>query len=96
MAGMTMWAVQYFYDSSQADEMAQVRPTHRAYLSRLMDEGSMLAFGRFDDDEAPGAILLMEADSVKTVNALLAEDPYQRNGLVASFSVRPWAGVVRG
>ncbi|WNM25932.1 YciI family protein [Demequina capsici] len=93
---MTMWAIQYGYDSSQAEQMAAVRPSHRAYLAALMDAGSMLAFGRFDDELEPGAILLAEADSRDAVDALLAEDPYQVHGLVASCSVRPWAGAVRG
>ncbi len=96
MAGMTMWAVQYLYDQGQAERMAEVRPAHRAYLSSLMDAGSMLAFGRYDDDGTPGAILLMEADERSTIESFLAQDPYQLNGLVQSFTVRPWAGVVRG
>lgn len=93
---MSMWAIEYRYDEAQDQERAEVRPEHRAYLASLMDAGVMLAYGRFDDDGAPGALLLAEALDANAVEAYLADDPYMRAGLVGSHTVRPWAGIVRG
>lgn len=91
-----MWAIEYQYDPAQDQERASVRPEHRAYLASLMDAGVMLAYGRYDDDGAPGALLLAEATDSDSVETHLADDPYMRAGLVRSHVVRPWAGVVRG
>src|SRR5690606_4875734 len=89
---MTTYAIRYDYDH-RADELDRVRPDHRAYLAGLAEQGQVLAYGRFDDDGAPGAVLLFEADSAEQAESLVTADPFVVAGLVQRYEVRPWAGV---
>ncbi len=86
-----MWAVQYTYDD-QAERRDQVRPAHREYLTALVDTGEMLAFGRFEDHLAPGALLLVKAPTREAVNALVSRDPFVTEGLVPEYTIRHWVG----
>lgn len=88
---MTLWMVEYTYDS-RAHLRDQHRPAHRAYLSGLVETGHMAAFGRFDDAQAPGALLIVAADSEAAVNDMLDRDPFVIHGLVPERRVRQWAG----
>ncbi|WP_372344031.1 YciI family protein [Streptomyces sp. KL116D] len=44
----------------------------------------------FGPDDVPGALLVLEADSAEDVTALLDQDPFHREGLVAERTVRAW------
>ncbi len=88
---MTVYAVHYTYDD-RTTRRDEVRPEHRAYLSGLVDEGSLLASGPWADG-APGALLLMSADSPDEVTRLLDVDPFQREGLVIGRTIREWTPV---
>lgn len=89
---MTTYAIRYEYDGRSAERDA-LRPDHRAYLAGLAEQGVALAYGRFDDDGDPGAVLLFEAGSTEQVQELLAADPFVVAGLVPRYEVRRWAGV---
>lgn len=89
---MTVFAVQYAYDDRSTRRDA-VRPEHRAYLARLVEEGSLLASGPWADGD-PGAQLLVRADSPADVDRLLDADPFVREGLVASRTMREWTPVL--
>jgi len=41
-------------------------------------------------DGAPGALLVFRADDQAVVDAILAADPFAREGLVADADVRAW------
>jgi uncharacterized protein YciI len=86
---MSLFAVHYVYDD-RAAEREEMRPVHRAWIMALVEEGVAKAFSRYEDDGDPGALLIFEADSAEAIEAMLAEDPYQRAGLVVSHSVRTW------
>ena len=88
---MTVFAVQYTYDD-RTQRRDEVRPEHRAYLSGLLDAGSLLASGPWADG-APGALLLLSADSAAEVEHLLDADPFVREGLVAGRTLREWTPV---
>ncbi|GIG54495.1 YciI family protein [Demequina activiva] len=86
---MTTFTIEYAYDD-RSDERDQHRPAHRAYLAALADEGTMLAYGRYDDDGAPGALLVCEAASLEEVEAIIEGDPFVRAGLVPEHRIRVW------
>lgn len=88
---MAQWMIEYTYDA-QDERRDEHRAAHRAYLASLVDTGQMLAYGRFDDDEPAGALLMVEAPSVDDVDALLAHDPFVEQGLVPGIRKRRWAG----
>lgn len=85
---MPTYAVRYTYDE-RADVRDAVRPEHRAYLGSLADEGRLLGSGPFADGD-PGALLVLRADDRDALDALLAADPFAREGIVAVTDVRVW------
>ncbi|MCL3862013.1 YciI family protein [Actinotalea sp. K2] len=89
---MTIYAVQYTYDSRDAlrDE---VRPEHRDYFRSLADAGSLLGSGPYSEG-APGALLILRAPDDAALDALLAADPFHREGLISQSVVRPWNLVI--
>jgi uncharacterized protein YciI len=92
MAGMTTFAVQYHYDQRH-DLRDQVRPAHRAYLLGLAERGLLLGSGPYADGEA-GALLVFAAADRAALDALVAEDPFSREGLIAQLDVREWTLVL--
>ena len=89
---MTMFAVHSSYDERSAERDA-LRPEHRAFLGRLADAGVALAYARYEDAGAPGALLIFRGDSVEAMLALLDEDPYQLAGIVVGRDVRVWNAI---
>ncbi|NUU19656.1 hypothetical protein HP550_20630 [Cellulomonas humilata] len=85
---MPTYAVRYTYDE-RTDVRDQVRPEHRAYLTALAEHGTLLGSGPFTDGD-PGALLVFRAASPEVLDAILADDPFVREGLVAHSDVRAW------
>ena len=92
---MPHWVIEYSYDD-RTHLRDQYRQEHRAYLGGLLAEGDMFAFGRYDDAGAPGALLLASAETEEAVRRMVARDPFVIQGLVPDFTVRKWAGEIRG
>lgn len=90
--GMSVYAVRYTYDS-RSDLQGEVRPEHRAYLRGLADRGALHGSGPFADGE-PGALLILDAPDRATLDALLADDPFARAGVIAAVEVRTWNVVI--
>lgn len=89
---MTTFAVQYHYDQ-RTDLRDQVRPAHRAYLVGLQEQGLLLGSGPYADGP-DGALLVFAAADRAALDALVADDPFSREGLVAQLDVREWTLVL--
>jgi uncharacterized protein YciI len=89
---MATFAVLYRYTDDSAGRDA-VRPTHRAYLSELVEDGFLRVSGPWSGG-SPGALLIYVADSAEQVSALTAADPFVREGLVEEYEVRAWDAVL--
>jgi uncharacterized protein len=76
---MSVFAVTYHY-SATPEELAEVRPIHREFTGDLFDKGILLTSGPFVD--YAGALLLIKADSVEEVSALLDNDPFDIAGFI--------------
>ena len=87
---MTVFAVEYTYDTTRTDDLAAVRPEHREFLAGLVEAGSLIASGPWLDNAAPGALLLVLAEDVDGAFRLLDEDPFHRAHLVTKRTARPW------
>ncbi|KSW21873.1 YciI family protein [Cellulomonas sp. B6] len=85
---MTTFAVRYTYDE-RADVRDTVRPEHRAWLAQQAEAGVLLGSGPFVDGD-PGALLVLRADDEPALRALLTQDPFAREGLLAAVDVRAW------
>ena len=92
---MPVFAVTYTYAPS-APKLDEHRPAHRAFLGALNEAGSVIASGPLPatEDAAAGALILVEADDAAAATALLDQDPFRREGLVAERTVREWLPVI--
>lgn len=84
---MNIYAVTYTF-SSDPDEVNQIRPTHRVWLSEQLDNGSLLASGPMVD--RPAALLIFKAESIEELNALLDQDPYEIAGVIGERTIEAW------
>jgi uncharacterized protein len=73
---------------SSAEKRMQHRAEHRAYLNRLVDEGSLLMAGPFADER--GGLIVFEAEDEAAVRRLMADDPFTIEGVFATTEIRPW------
>ncbi len=89
---MTVFAVHYTYTDDSAGRDAH-RADHRAFLRSLAADGIVLLAGAYPEQEGvqPAALLLVRAESADAARTLLTEDPFQKEALVATVDVRPWA-----
>lgn len=87
---MAHWVIEYTYDD-KSQLRDQHRPAHRAYLAGLADTGDMVAYGRYDDADAPGALLIACAETVDEVEQMVRRDPFVIQGLVPEHRIRRWA-----
>ncbi|SEI80298.1 YciI family protein [Demequina mangrovi] len=86
---MSLYAIHYTYDE-RADERAALRPEHLAHFRALADAGKVPAIGRYGDDLHPGALIIVDVDSLDEATAIVTEDPYVRAGLVPEHGIREW------
>jgi uncharacterized protein YciI len=84
---MAIYAVHYRY-ADQPQAVAAAKPAHRAYLAERLEDGQLLASGPFTDSAE--ALLIVKADGLAGVEALIASDPINQAGLVDQVAIRPW------
>ncbi|MGY4642565.1 YciI family protein [Cellulomonas sp. URHB0016] len=89
---MPTYAVRYTYDD-RTDVRDAVRPEHRTYLGTLAGQGVLLGSGPFTDG-VPGALLVFRTDDRHALDAVVAADPFVREGIVRDTDVRSWDVVV--
>lgn len=90
---MAVFVVTYRYTEGAADARAAVRPIHREFTGALAEQGYNLASGPVGADETPGAVFLVSAADKAAALALLADDPFQIEGLVAEVTAVEWQPV---
>lgn len=77
--------------ANDPETIAQVRPTHREYLTALKEQGKLWASGPYEDDS--GALIIYEADDQQAAEALIENDPFNKAGVFESYTMRPWRQV---
>lgn len=94
---MLVHAARYTYtDDTQTRD--RVRPAHRAWLADLAQQGVLLGSG--PADEGTAALLVFATPDRETTAAVLADDPFAREGgviarcevLAWDVILGPWAG----
>ncbi|WP_291377927.1 YciI family protein [Demequina sp.] len=88
---MSLWIIHYTYDTRDSLR-AETLDEHLWYLAGLADAGAMIAYGKYDDEAEPGALLIASAPTKHHARDLVAEDPFVIVGAVADISIRPWDG----
>ncbi|MDQ4490479.1 YciI family protein [Sinomonas sp. ASV486] len=92
---MTVFAVEYRYVSAPDEAVSrldEVRPTHRAWLRERADSGDLLASGPIGDGTK--ALLIFRAADRAALDALLAQDPFQKASLVAETNAPEWNPII--
>ena len=84
---MPTYAVTYHYTATP-EHLAEVRPIHRAWLAERLAEGALLASGPMVD--APTALLIWRADSLKQVAETLDNDPFDIAGCIGERVIQEW------
>ena len=84
---LSVYVVTYLY-TAPAQQLDEVRPIHRQWLSGLLDSGSLLASGPMND--TPEALLIFRSDSAEELAALLDNDPFDIAGFISSRSIQSW------
>ena len=87
-----IYAVEYRYVTDKDEEMAAGRPSHRAFTSRLADEGRLLAAGPYVGTH--DALIVVRAEDEAGALALLDDDPFHRAGFIAERVAREWNPVI--
>jgi uncharacterized protein YciI len=77
--------IQYIDDP---ERIAAIRPTHRAYLKGLLDQGKLAAAGPFADGS--GALFVYAADTIDKARELAEADPYTQGGVIKEQTIHPW------
>ncbi len=74
------------------DKVAAIRPTHRQYLTSLLQAGKIFATGPFTDDS--GALIVYEAETAEEAEQLLKADPFHAGGVFLKWQIRAWKVVM--
>jgi uncharacterized protein len=91
---VSLFAVFYTYADGSDDKRDEHRPAHRAFLRELHEAGKLKVCGPWGPQEAPGGMLIFEAESAAEIGDLLDDDPFQQVGVVADRSIKPWEIVI--
>lgn len=74
--------------TDDVEHKLKVRPDHRAYLTKLLDQGKIWESGPFGTDD--GALIVYVAEDEAEARKLLGEDPYSLNGVIARVELHEW------
>lgn len=91
---MPTFAITYTY-SDDAAARDEVRPIHKDFLEAQYNAGTLRASGPINDD-TPGALLIISAESKDEVTKLMDSDPFMQRGLIAKREIRDWNIVFGG
>jgi uncharacterized protein YciI len=84
---MPIFAVTYLY-TAPANQVDEIRPIHRAWLSELLEMNILLASGPMED--TPEALLIFRSESAEELATLLDNDPFDIAGFIGSRSIQSW------
>ena len=71
------------------EEIARVRPRHRAYMKQLVNDGKVIAAGSFTPD-GEGGLFMYEAEGLAAAQEMVAQDPYILEGVITVHRLRPY------
>ena len=64
------------------------RPPHREYLRGLVEQGILVIAGPFTDNT--GGFIVYDVDSEEKVEEVIKGDPFYKNGVFKTWTIRPW------
>jgi len=70
-------------------EEMQVMQAHGAYLKKYVEEGTVIVMGPVLDPKGSWGVAIMEVESEKEVQSIIAQDPTILSGLGFRYEVLP-------
>jgi uncharacterized protein YciI len=84
---MPIFAVTYLY-TAPTNQIDEIRPLHRVWLSELLEQNVLLASGPMVD--TPEALLIFRSGSAQELAKLLDNDPFDIAGCIGSRTIQSW------
>jgi uncharacterized protein YciI len=84
---MPIFAVTYLY-TAPTNQIDEIRPIHRVWLSELLEQNVLLASGPMVD--TPEALLIFRSESAEELAKLLDNDPFEIAGCIGSRTIQSW------
>ncbi|MBD8488155.1 hypothetical protein IFO69_05290 [Echinicola sp. CAU 1574] len=69
------------------------RSEHLTYIQDFYERGLVTMAGALEDP-ADQAVIIFKCDNPSEIENFAKNDPYVKNGLIASWSIRPWNVVI--
>lgn len=88
---MSVFAVSYVY-AATPEQLNEIRPLHRQWLSGLLENEQLLASGPMVDN--PEALLIFVSNSAGELAKLLDNDPFDIAGFIETRSIQQWNPVL--
>ena len=89
------WLLLYNLSADYIDRRGPLRAAHLAHVQGAHDRGEILMAGAVSEP-FDLAVLVFTVDDTAIVEQFVADDVYVHEGLVTSWSIRPWNVVVGG
>ena len=89
------WLLFYDYVEDMAERRAPFRDAHLALARQAHERGELLLAGALVEP-LDGAVFVFTVEDAATVEAFVENDPYVKEGLVTTWTVRQWTVVIGG
>lgn len=90
---MPYFLLEYSLVDDYIERRAPLRPEHLELARAAADRGELVLAGALTDP-TDRAVLVWSTEDPTAIEAFVAADPYVREGLVSSWTIRPWTVVV--
>jgi uncharacterized protein YciI len=83
------YALEYIYVPDILEKRGPYRPEHLELAQGLQKAGKMIGGGPYSP-ATPGALFVFEDSNDDVVKKFVNDDPYVKNGLVTSWTIKEW------
>lgn len=90
---MPHFLLEYALVDDYVERRTPLRPEHLGLAWAAFERGDLVLAGALTEP-TDRAVLVWSTDDRTAIEAFVAADPYVREGLVTSWTIRPWTVVV--
>jgi uncharacterized protein YciI len=86
--------LEYAYEDNYLQTREKYRPDHLKAAWEAVERGELLLGGAVGDGPFTGLLIFTGENALKAARAFATADPYVTNGVVTSWTARPWTTVI--
>ncbi|WP_411376411.1 YciI-like protein [Arthrobacter sp. MPF02] len=86
--------LEYTYEDNYLETRENYRSVHLKAAWAAVERGELLLGGAVGDGPFTGLLIFTGENALESARAFAAADPYVINGVVTSWTARPWTTVV--